>query len=710
MPTGSAPASGAAAPMAAPRVSSPLAEGDRAPWPAWCRPERLLLAAVLILPPLMFVAIHRIVAATEVRIVEAVGVKVAEAAARHVLGVKPADPASVYESLAAGGFDAADGAHGVGDTAARSQERHADPHAPRPGVGSYSYRWLAAGAAGATPFDAFQRQAWEELDARAARSPDGPEQWGAVWRFEESDGRRVVRYLRAAFARPGERPTVALEVVVPLDQVMAFAALQTRGTQYFLIGIGVFGLALLTLLCIHTIQTARRQRELATRYEQLAKIDALTGLPNRLAVEDAMRERLALAARQGGGLGVMLADIDDFKNINDSLGHAAGDEVLQIVARRMREALRDTDVVARYSGDEFVIVVCGVTDAQQLAAIAAKLLEAAGPVISVEKTDIFATLSIGIAHYPTDGADAATLLQHADAAMYRVKENGRNGFRFYATEMNATALEKLRMSSSLRHGLKRNEFLLHYQPKAEAGSGRIVGFEALVRWQHPEHGMLPPGRFIPHAESSGAIEPLGEWVLRAALAQARAWRDAGSFSGTMAVNLSMRQLYNPDLPKLVHKALGDHGIEPAWLELEVTESMVSHNPDMAARALRELHRTGVSIAIDDFGTGQSSLAYLMKFPFSTLKIDRSFSTDVPLCADTCSIVRAIIALARSLRMRLVAEGVESTGQRTFFEMEGCDEIQGYLVGKPMPAHEATRFLESLVRRPAVDEGMGACAV
>ena len=499
----------------------------------------------------------------------------------------------------------------------------------------------------------------------------------------------VHRYIGAAEQRVIERHAVKVaEMVAQHAQLM--------------LSLGVLGFTLVTLL---SMRSARHSRGLARRYELMAKVDALTGLPNRLEIEGRMKERLEDAAREGRGLGVMFIDIDDFKDINDSLGHSAGDEVLKAVAERMSSVLRGGDTIARYSGDEFVVLVTDVTDPGSLAHVATKLLEAASPVARVQDNDIFVTLSIGIAHYPADGADAATLLKNADSAMYRAKEKGRNGFQYFAAEMNAAAMEKLQMSSNLWRALKRSEFIVHYQPKEDARHpGLIVGFEALVRWNHPDQGLLAPARFISHAEYSGAIEPLGEWVLGAALAQLRAW--GPDFEGNIAVNLSMRQLYNPTLPAAVRRELARHAIDPARLELEVTESMVSANPEVAARALTELHRMGVSIALDDFGTGQSSLAYLMRFPIRTLKIDRSFTADVPASADACAIVRAIVALARSLRMRVVAEGVETPEQRAFLQREGCDEIQGFLLGAPMPAHVAAQLIETgRARRPALRKAL-----
>jgi diguanylate cyclase (GGDEF)-like protein len=503
----------------------------------------------------------------------------------------------------------------------------------------------------------------------------------------------VHRYIGADEQRAIERHAVKMaEMVAQHAQLM--------------ITLGVLGFTLVTFL---SMRSALRSQGLARRYEQLAKIDALTGLANRLEIEGLMGRRIAEAHASGRGLGVMFIDIDDFKDINDSLGHAAGDEVLKAVAERMSSVLRGGDAIARYSGDEFVVLVSDVSDPGALAHVATKLLEAASPVVRVLDNDIFVTLSIGIAHHPADGADAATLLRNADSAMYRAKEKGRNGFQYFAAEMNAAALEKLQMSSNLWRAIKRQEFVVHYQPKEDARHpGVIVGFEALVRWNHPDHGLLAPGRFIPHAEYSGAIEPLGEWVLSAALAQLRAW--GPGFEGNIAVNLSMRQLYNPTLPAAVRRELARHAIDPARLELEVTESMVSANPEVAARTLTELNRTGVSIALDDFGTGQSSLAYLMRFPIRTLKIDRSFTADVPASADACAIVRAIVALARSLRMRVVAEGVETPEQMAFLQREGCDEIQGFLLGAPMPPHVAGQLLERgsarrVVPRRALPSGL-----
>jgi diguanylate cyclase (GGDEF)-like protein len=663
----------------------------------WAR-HMLIVGAVVATPLVLFTA-YRYITTTEQRLVEREAIKVAEVIAQHALATRVVYSSAFAQETLRPLPSADDFLNRVGE-----KSRHL-------GTESYVYRWLPPRDS-KTHLDAFQRWAWVQLERQAHSPPEVQPRWEAVWRLGTWEDRRLLRYVRPVpfsasrcadcrmlLSAPGAEVANApaentlglqgaLEILVPIEQVEVFAAVRSRRTQSMVIGLGAVGFMLVSMLAM---LAARQQRGLARRYEQLAKVDVLTGLPNRLEIENRMRERLALAQRLDEGLGVMFIDVDDFKNINDSLGHAAGDQILQVLAERMSAVLRDGDLIARYSGDEFVVLLSNISDAAPLASIATKLLDAVAPVVRVMDTDIFVTLSIGVAHFPSDGADAPTLLKHADAAMYRAKDKGRNGFQFFAAEMNAAAFEKLHMSSHLWHALQRNEFLVYYQPKADARNGDVAGFEALVRWNHPEQGILLPGRFIPHAEYSGAIEPLGELVLGAALAQLRAWGPL--FTGTMAVNLSMRQLYNPELPAMVRRSLARCGVAPERLELEITESMVSLNPEIAVRTLTELGKLGVSIALDDFGTGQSSLSYLLRFPIRTLKIDRSLTVDVPESANACAIARAIIALARSLNMRVVAEGIEQPGQQGFFQREGCDELQGYLLGAPLPAAEATDLLE-----------------
>lgn len=660
-------------------------------------PRYIFMFGAMLAAPMLICVAYRVIGDTEQGIIEREALKIAEVVSQYALATRKAHPADQATHVVGAIVDV----HGIASNdrpAGGTEGSGRAGDAPRRlGAEAYSYRWLrldgAAWDSQHEAMDTFQRWAAGEFNLQATRMPGGVVDWSPVWQQGVFDGRRVLRYMRAE--RSIARPSAAIEVIVPLEQAAIFAAVHARATQNLIICVGAFVLCFLTGLAI---RTARRQRTLARQYEQLAKVDVLTGLPNRLALEQSMHERLRMASRANQGLGVMFIDMDDFKNINDSLGHAAGDEVLREVARRMKKSIRDIDLLARYSGDEFVLLVSNIADPKDLTVISNKLLQAVSPAIPVMNNDIFVTLSIGIAFYPSDGADGSTLMKHADSAMYRAKENGRNGFEFFAAEMNTAAFEKLQMSSNLRHALVRNEFLVHYQPKADARTGRIAGFEALVRWSHPEYGLLLPGRFIPHAEKTGAIEPLGEWVLRAALSQIGAWRDAGKFTGTIAVNLSMRQLYNADLPVMVLRALADNNVGAHQLELEVTESMVSHNPELAARTLRELSGMGVSIAIDDFGTGQSSLTYLLNFPISTLKIDRSFTLGIADSENARSIVRAIVALAKSLHLRVVAEGVESVEQRAFLTAEGCDELQGFLIGHPLVADDAIRRLEGDFQR------------
>jgi diguanylate cyclase (GGDEF)-like protein len=445
-------------------------------------------------------------------------------------------------------------------------------------------------------------------------------------------------------------------------------------------------------LVLATTATAHSLRGVEREYERLATIDGVTGLANRISLERHLHDRLCCTATAGNGLGVMFIDVDDFKNINDSLGHEAGDQVLRAISGRMRNALRPSDVVARYGGDEFVALISDVDEPRNLAQVARQLLESVTPAISVLERELFVTLSVGIAHSPADGTDVATLLKHADSAMYRAKEKGRNGFQFFATEMDAAAVERLEIGCSLWRALRERQFIVHYQPKRRVSDGRVSGFEALLRWDHPRLGILPPARFVPRAEHSGAIEPIGEWVLGAALGQLRNWHESEMFEGTVAVNISMRQLYNTDFPGIVRRALERERMDPAQLELEVTESMVSLNPEVAIRILRELSHLGVCISLDDFGTGQSSLEYVLRFPITKLKIDRAFTAGVGQSERASAIVRTIIVLARNLGFRVVAEGIETVEQRRFFENEGCDELQGFLLGLPMKADEATSLL------------------
>lgn len=432
------------------------------------------------------------------------------------------------------------------------------------------------------------------------------------------------------------------------------------------------------------------------RLEFLAHHDALTHLPNRTLFEDRLQEALNRAQRHAGKVGLLFIDLDRFKNINDSLGHGVGDLLLQAVTSRLKECVRKTDTVARLGGDEFTVLLDELAEPQHAAKVAEKLLAALAQPFKLGGHDLVTSASIGISCYPDDGSDTQTLLKNADAAMYAAKESGRNTYRFFSAEMNASALEMLVMTSNLRVALERDEFFLNYQPIVDLASGNVSALEALLRWKHPELGMIPPVRFIPLAEDSGLIIPIGDWVLKQACAQMKAWQIRGIAPGRMAVNLSVRQFKQKELAQRIAAILNETGLAPQCLELEITESMVMQDPAEAEKVLDQLHEMGIQLAIDDFGTGYSSLSYLKRFPIDFLKIDRSFVQDIPGNPDDVAITRGIVALAKSLDLWVIAEGVETEQQHAFLKAEGCEEAQGYLWSKPRSAEE----LETLLRENA----------
>ena len=408
-------------------------------------------------------------------------------------------------------------------------------------------------------------------------------------------------------------------------------------------------------LCIATDISGRKKDE--ERLQFLANYDELTALPNRRMFDQRLDYALAHAHRYGKQLAVVYIDLDRFKIINDTLGHAAGDLLLREAAGRLRHCLRESDAVARFGGDEFVVLITEFAQKHDVVGVAHKLLEAMACPYLLSGQECHVTASIGISSYPDDSKDAQTLIKNADIAMYRAKEQGKNNYQFYSAQMNVYSFDRLALESSLRHALERNEFLLHYQPKVDVRSGNIVGTEALVRWQHPDMGMVAPAQFIPVAEETGLIVPLGEWVLRTACAQNREWQRQGFPRLRVAVNLSPRQFRHENLVREVARILRETGLDAGSLELEITESMVFQDPEQAAKILMELRAMGISLSIDDFGTGYSSLAYFKRFPITSVKIDRSFIQDLPDAADTAAITRAIIAIADSLKLNVVAEGV-----------------------------------------------------
>ncbi len=418
---------------------------------------------------------------------------------------------------------------------------------------------------------------------------------------------------------------------------------------------------------------------------KLARYDGLTGLPNRSMFVDELERTLARARRSGQAFALFFIDLDRFKNINDSLGHDAGDQLLKVMATRLRELLRDSDLVARLGGDEFVVLLEGSVDAGALAQVARKALAAIAEPVRIDGRSFLVTGSVGISLYPQDGTDAATLLKNADAAMYLAKDSGKNNYQFYTAQLAVQSAQQFALEAELRAAIQRDELVLHYQPKVRLSDGAMVGMEALLRWTHPQRGLLAPGAFITLAEDSGLILPIGQWVLDAACRQVRAWRDAGLQVPRCAVNLSARQFVTDTLVDDVLRSLSRQGLASDALEVEITESVLMADPQRANRTLQALHGLGVHISIDDFGTGYSSLAYLKRFPAQTVKIDRSFVNGLPADRDDAAITQAVIAMAHSLGLQVVAEGVETQAQLDFLRRQGCDEAQGYFIGRPMPA-------------------------
>jgi len=443
----------------------------------------------------------------------------------------------------------------------------------------------------------------------------------------------------------------------------------------------------------HVRDISERQKT-AERIEFLAHHDALTGLPNRLMLKDRFEYALAYAERARVRVALLLLDLDNFKTINDSLGHQCGDALLQEVAARMRGCVRDTDTISRYSGDEFLIVLANLPDSDAITSVARKIQARLTPSFDINGYELNTSLSIGIAVYPDDGRDFDTLLKMADAAMYNAKEDGRNTYRFFTERMNKDALDQLNLTNALRRGLERKEFLLHYQPQFDLGSGAVVGAEALLRWNSAERGLVLPSRFIPIAESSGLIVPIGDWVLNEACRQAAAWRDAGFSDLVVGVNLSALQIKRGDFEESVAKALSLSGLAPHLLELELTESILIHDTERVLATVTRLKALGIKLSIDDFGTGYSSLSYLRRFQVDKLKIDQSFIRDIKDDPDDAAIVLAIIQMAKSLRLRTIAEGVENEAVLEYLRILKCDEAQGYLLAKPMAPEEFTEHLRS----------------
>ncbi|MBS1209192.1 MAG: diguanylate cyclase [Proteobacteria bacterium] len=446
------------------------------------------------------------------------------------------------------------------------------------------------------------------------------------------------------------------------------------------------------LLRVHgTAQNVTDIREAAAHIQHLARFDTLTGLPNRTYWQELAHTALGTARRHHDQAAVLFLDLDHFKTINDSLGHTVGDELLACVASRLKQCLRGEDVLARQGGDEFVLLLPRLQHFEEVSAVASKLVKSLAEPIKLEKHELSISVSVGIAYFPGDGDDIDTLLKHADVAMYSAKQTGRNNFQFFVPEMNQRAMLRLKMESALRRGIERGELILHYQPQMVLADGHIEGVEALVRWQHPEQGMVPPVQFIPLAEETGLILPLGDWVMREACAQQARWAAAG-IPLTMAINISALQFQQADFPQRVGRIIAETGADPHRIELEITESALLDSTEDLVERLERVRALGVTLALDDFGTGYSCLAYLKRLPIERLKIDRSFVKDLPGDAEDAAIASATLSMARDLGMDVVAEGVENAAQHDYLLARRCRSIQGYFVCKPLPAAELGEWL------------------
>jgi diguanylate cyclase (GGDEF)-like protein/PAS domain S-box-containing protein len=461
---------------------------------------------------------------------------------------------------------------------------------------------------------------------------------------------------------------------------------ETRNVEVFSVQVMLNGrpAIMATLLDI----TERKQSE--ERIDRLAHFDQLTGLPNRNLLNDHFKYAISLAQRSGEPLAVMFIDLDHFKDINDTLGHSIGDQILMEVAKRLKAVLREEDSLSRQGGDEYIVILPR-SDADSAAMVASKLIEAVTRPCHIEQHELIVTPSIGIAIYPHDGSNMETLSKNADTAMYRAKQEGRNGFRFYSPEMQIQSARNLQLANALRHALAQNELELHYQPQVSIQDGRIVGAEALLRWQHPELGMISPAEFIPIAEDTGQIIQIGEWVLHTAGKQLKDWLDRGMKPITMAVNLSAVQFRQSHFTETVTRILDGVKLPHQYLELELTEAVAMDDPRAAIEIMNKLHDRGIRMSIDDFGTGYSSLSYLKQFKVYKLKIDQSFVRDLTDDPEDKAIVTAIIHMAASLGMQTIAEGVETASQLSFLRLQGCNEVQGYYFSKPLTAAQFEEF-------------------
>ncbi len=549
----------------------------------------------------------------------------------------------------------------------------------------------------------------------------------AAHSFVQDAGRRGGRRIEYVALTPAETHALRAETerIVALDDAAPshLASLAELGAQSALVIPLVFQDDLIGFVAFATREPREPGAEALTHAQRLAAqaavglanarmveqvrslafFDGVTGLPNRLFYRELLARALARARREGGRVGICFVDLDHFGRINDTLGHEVGDQLLRDVAARLARCCRESDGiarmasdeprpdVARWGGDEFTIVLPDLTGAHDAIRIVQRILDAFAQPFQLAGIDVFVAASVGVALAPEDGEDAETLLRHADVAMYHAKEQGRNSFSLFSPAMNSAAVERLALEQDLRRAVQGSELVLHYQPIVEADGGRIVAAEALVRWQHPQRGLLPPLDFIGIAEESGLVLPIGEWILRSACRQLREWRDA-ALAIHLSVNVSGRQLRDPTLTNTILRVLSETGVEPGWLTLELTESLLMDQQDETVALLQRWRDMGLGLSVDDFGTGYSSLSYLKHFPFDTLKIDRTFLNDVGAGGADAAITRAVLALGHALDLRVVGEGVETPDQLAFLREHGCDLIQGFLMSRPLPAEEMTRRL------------------
>jgi diguanylate cyclase (GGDEF)-like protein/PAS domain S-box-containing protein len=520
-----------------------------------------------------------------------------------------------------------------------------------------------------------------------------------------ADEREQIRYWFSLPLRAGETNTVSHRIVRP-DGIQRTVQqhVEANGDEDGKVT-EIYG----------TLQDVTELRESEDRIRQLAYFDTLTGLPNRESFKLHLQQLMELSRRHDRRLGLLFLDLDDFKRINDTLGHTTGDLLLKTVAERLQHCVRSCDVigrmdrdalghiVARFGGDEFTILLAEIKEPDDIAVVAKRILDTLAQPMNLCDHEVVITPTMGIAVFPEDGSDPEALLKNADTAMYSAKRRGKNVYQFYTDAMNVTAVERLTMESGLRNALKRNELELHYQPQMDVSSGRILGLEALLRWNSDDLGSVPPNKFIPLAEESGLIIPIGEWVLRTACAQVKTWQDSGANIARIGVNISARQFIHGGFTNTVARILEDTGLAPECLELEITESLLMQDAEGAIGILRDLKELGVLLAIDDFGTGYSSLSYLKRFPIDRLKIDRELVRDITTNAEDAAITKAVIAMAKTMNLRVIAEGVETEEELLFLTKKRCHEIQGFYLSRPVPAEDVGALLR-VQNGPTSDPG------